>query len=63
MNRPMATTTTATTRLIRVIGMLYIISCPGIVKPSMATKCMTQMPVAPMATDAISSQAARAAPV
>ena len=62
MNRPMATTTTATSRLARVTGTLYMICCPGMVKPSMAMKCMVQMPVAPMATDASSSQMARVRP-
>jgi len=35
---------------------------PGMVNPSMATKCMTQMPVVAMASAARTSQRARAAP-
>ncbi len=36
---------------------------PGIVNPSMAMKCMTQIPVVPIDTAASTSQRARAAPV
>jgi hypothetical protein len=35
---------------------------PGIVNPSMAMKCMTQMPVMPIDTPASRSQRARARP-
>jgi hypothetical protein len=45
-----------------VIGTLYRMAWPGMVNPSMAMKCMTQIPVEPIATAAMASHRARAAP-
>ena len=45
-----------------VSGTLYRIGWPGMVKPSIAMKCIAQMPVAPRETEASSSHRARWAP-
>ena len=45
-----------------VTGTLYEICCPGMVNPSIAMKCIAQMPVAPMAVAAMASHRARARP-
>jgi len=63
MNRPMPTTAIAINIDPMVIGMLYRICCPGIVKPSMAMKCIVQIPVAPTHTAARHSQRDRSRPV
>jgi hypothetical protein len=62
MNRPMPTTATASSIDPMVIGTLYRIGSPGTEKPSIAMKCMAQIPTAPMDTAARTSQRARAAP-
>ncbi len=49
--------------LATVIGTLYRMILPGIVKPSMAMKCMTQIPVTPIEIAPTRSQRTRAAPV
>jgi hypothetical protein len=43
MNSPIATTATETSMLRIVSGTLYRMVWPGIVKPSMAMKCIAQM--------------------
>ncbi|MQY31650.1 hypothetical protein NRB56_72590 [Nocardia sp. RB56] len=53
---PHQTTTIAMTALASVSGTLYRICAASIENPSMATKCMTQMPVPPMETAAAISQ-------
>ena len=45
-----------------VTGTLYRMDSPGTANPSMAMKCITQIPVVPMARAARASQRARAAP-
>jgi len=62
MNRPAPTTATASSMDAMVVTTLYLIGSPGMVKPSMAMKCMAQIPTAPMATAARTSQRARARP-
>ncbi len=62
MNRPTPTTATASSMDAMVSGTLYLIGSPGTVKPSIAMKCMDQIPTAPMDTAARISQRARAAP-
>ena len=63
MNRPVPTTATASSIDPTVCGTLYRIGSPGTLKPSIAMKCMAQIPTAPMATAARPSQRARAIPV
>ena len=62
MSSPTATTMTATSMLRIVTGTLYWIICSSMVNPSIAMKCMTQMPVTPIDTAASSSHLARDAP-
>ena len=62
MNTPIPTTITASSMEKMVTGTLYRMVWPGMVNPSMATKCITQMPVVAMARAATVSQRARAAP-
>jgi len=62
-NRPAPTTPTASSMDAMVSSTLYRIGSPGIVKPSIAMKCMDQIPTAPMDTEARTSQRARAAPL
>ena len=62
MNRPIATTTTETAKLAMVSGTLYRMVWPEIVKPSIAMKCIAQMPVAPRDTAASTSHRARRVP-
>src|SRR5260370_18260052 len=62
-NSPIPTTTTATNALNNVSGRLYKIVTPGTVNPSIAMKCITQIPVAPIDTAPSSSQLIRDEPV
>ena len=62
MSRPTLTTTTAITMLKIVTGTLYPMAWPGMVNPSMAMKCMPQIPGTPRDTAASSSQRTRARP-
>ena len=63
VNSPAPTTATASSIDPAVSGTLYRIGSPGTLKPSIAMKCMAQIPMAPMATAARQSQRARAVPV
>jgi hypothetical protein len=63
ISRPMLTTITAMSMEPIVTITLYLMACPGIVKPSIAMKCMTQMPVVPIESPPSSSQRAFARPV
>src|ERR1017187_9308686 len=62
ISRPMLTTTAAISMLAIVTSTLYPMLWPGMLNPSMATKCMPQTPAAPMDTAASSSQRTREAP-
>ena len=62
MNSPAPTTATASSMDPMVSSTPYRIGSPGIEKPSIAMKCMDQIPTAPMDTAASVSQRARAAP-
>lgn len=62
MSRPTATTTTEISMLRIVTGTLYRMVSPGMLYPSMATKCMVQIPATPMDRAASSSQRTREAP-
>jgi len=62
MNSPAPTTSTAISMLSTVTGTLYLITSPGMVYPSIAMKCMAQMPETPIDTAARVSHRPRAAP-
>ena len=59
MNRPTPTTTIAMTALAAVSGTSYRICDPTTPNPSIAMKCIVQMPVPPMAHAARMSHQAR----
>src|ERR1039457_3474756 len=62
ISRPMLTTTAAISMLAIATSTLYPMLWPGMLNPSMATKCMPQTPAAPTDTAASSSQRTREAP-
>jgi hypothetical protein len=61
--RPRLTITTATPKLAAVTPTSYRTTDSGTSKPSIAMKCMSQMPVPPIATAAIVNQRTLLAPV
>lgn len=63
MKSPTPTTTMARTALAAVVGTSYLIRVPATVKPSIAMKCMDQIPVPPMAQAASNSHHDRWPPV
>src|ERR1700683_1050407 len=60
---PQVTNTTDRSMLLRVISTLNWIVCPGMENPSIAMKCITQMPVMPSETAAAASRPSRVRPV
>jgi hypothetical protein len=63
VNNPAPTTTTAVSALTKVNGTSYRIVARGMLNPSIAMKCMTQIPVPPIDSAPRTSQEPREAPV